>query len=285
MWSKYLSLQKFLWEPNTIVNGKDQYAYKKWSIEFRNIDFSYSAERQIFEAFNLKLLAWKKNALIWHSGWWKSTITKLILRLYDIQNWEILLDWQEIKTLDIQTFYNKIWYLPQEPAIFDGTIRENMEYAFSETGVGNADLHSLQDREKLIWKALEKAQIDDLVKQLEKWLDTEVWEKWIKLSGWEKQRLAIARIFLKDPEIIILDEPTSALDSISEAKITQSLEELALWKTSIVIAHRLQTVMNADKIVVIEGWKIEAEWKHEELLKRSEVYKNLVDLQNGKIAE
>ena len=284
-WEKYKKLRNFIDIPNTIINWSSKYIYKTGLIEFKNIDFNYTPERKIFENLNLELLAWKKNALIWHSGWGKSTVTKLILRLYDIKKWEILLDGQEIKSLDIQTFYDKIWYLPQEPAIFDGTIRENMEYAFSETEVGNADLCSTEDRESLIWKALEKAQIDDLIKNLEKWLDTEVWEKWIKLSGWEKQRLAIARIFLKNPEIIILDEPTSALDSISEAKITQSLEELIKWKTSIVIAHRLQTVMNADKIIVIENGKIEAEGKHKELLKNSEVYKNLVDLQNGKIVE
>ena len=124
-----------------------------------------------------------------------------------------------------------------------------------------------------------------MIRNLEKWLDTEVGEKWVKLSGWEKQRLAIARIFLKNPKIIILDEPTSALDSISESKITEALDELMKWRTSIVIAHRLQTVMHSDKIIVLGNGKVEAEWTHSDLMKTSKTYKTLVDLQNGKIVE
>jgi len=181
-----------------------------------------------------------------------------------------------LKELKIESFYKEIWYLPQEPWIFDGTIRENMEYAFDE---------DIKNKEKLIWEALEKAQISEMVQKLEHWLDTEVWEKWVKLSWGEKQRLAIARIFLKNPKIIILDEPTSALDSISENKITKALDELMKNKTSIIIAHRLQTIMHCDKITVLENWKIESEGKHTELMKKSEIYKTLVDLQNWKINE
>jgi len=284
-WSKYMSLQKFVALENPIINGSQKYSYDTWTIEFRKINFSYSPERKIFENLDVKFLSWKKNALVGHSGWWKSTITKLILRLYDTDSWEILLDWQEIKSLDIGSVYHKIWYLPQEPAIFDGTIRENMGYAFGEEMWMNEKIDSLKDKESLIWEALKKAQIDDMVKKLDKQLDTEVWEKGVKLSGWEKQRLAIARIFLKNPKIIILDEPTSALDSISEAKVTQSLERLTKWKTSIVIAHRLQTVMDADKIIVIEDWKIQAEGIHKELIVKSDTYKKLVDLQNWRIWE
>ena len=296
VWQKYSKLQEFIEKPNDIVNWKDEYIYKTWKIEFKNIDFGYSKEKQIFNDFSLSFLEWKKNALVGHSWGWKSTITKLILRLYDISKWEILLDGQEIKNIDINSFYKEIWYLPQEPAIFDWTIRENMEYAFDETIISwhpQVDAHTENvglpfmgnQKENLIWEALKKAKIDDMIKTLEKWLDTEVWEKWIKLSWWEKQRLAIARIFLKNPKIIILDEPTSALDSISEAKIVESLDELTKWKTSIVIAHRLQTVMKSDKIIVIENWKIESEWTHKELISKSETYKTLVDLQNWKILE
>ena len=287
VWEKYKKLQEFINKPNEIKDWEKEYIYKKWEIEFENVDFAYNKDKKIFENLNLKFLPWKKNALVGHSWGWKSTIVKLILRLYDYQKGEILIDNQELKSLKIESFYKYIWYLPQEPWIFDGTIRENMEYAFSsplsqpfppgEKGV--------EEQEKQIWEALEKAQIADMVRNLEKWLETEVWEKWIKLSWWEKQRLAIARIFLKNPKIIILDEPTSALDSISESEITKALDELMKWRTSIVIAHRLQTVMYSDKIIVLENGKIEAEWIHEELMKKSKVYKTLVDLQNGKIIE
>ena len=284
----YKKLQEFIEKPNDIENWEKEYIYKNWKIEFKNIDFGYSENNKIFENLNFELLAGKKNALVGHSWGWKSTIIKILLRLYDYQKWEILLDWQELKELKIESFYKEIWYLPQEPGIFDGSIRENMEYAFddSENKVGNENFHSLQvEQEKQIWQALEKAQISEMIKKLEKWLDTEVWEKWVKLSWGEKQRLAIARIFLKNPKIIILDEPTSALDSISEAGIRKALDELMKNRTSVVIAHRLQTVMHSDKIIVLENGKIESEWTHNELMRTSETYKTLVDLQNGKIGE
>ena len=278
----YKKLQEFIEKPNEIENWKEEYIYKTWKIEFKNIDFGYSEKNRIFEKLNLTFLEWKKNALVGHSWGWKSTIIKILLRLYDYQNWEILLDWQELKNLKIESFYKEIWYLPQEPWIFDWTIRENLEYAFAHP-------HPLPSKEgskeSKIWEALKKAQISEMVKKLEKGLDTEVWEKWVKLSWGEKQRLAIARIFLKNPKIIILDEPTSALDSISEAGITKALDELMKNRTSIVIAHRLQTVMHSDKIIVLENGKIESEWKHNELMEKSDTYKTLVDLQNGKIGE
>ena len=276
---KYKKLQEFIEKQNNIIDWKEEYVYKTWKIEFRNITFWYSKKNKLFKKLHLNFLEWKKNALVGHSWGWKSTIIKILLRLYEYQTWKILLDWQELRNLKIESFYKEIWYLPQEPWIFDGTIRENMEYAFD---IYNKDKNK---QEKIIWEALEKAQISDMIKKLEKGLDTEVWEKWIKLSWGEKQRLAIARIFLKNPKIIILDEPTSALDSISEADITKALNALIKDRTSIVIAHRLQTVMLSDKIIVLENWKIESEGTHNELMLKSHIYKTLVDLQNGKVME
>ncbi len=123
------------------------------------------------------------------------------------------------------------------------------------------------------------------MENLENWLETLIWEKWIRLSGWERQRLAIARIFLKDPKVLILDEPTSALDSISEHAITKVMKELFAHRTVIIIAHRLQTVMHADKIVVLDHGKIVQQWNHTELLHTEWVYKKLVNLQKGTIEE
>jgi len=288
VWEKYKKLQEFIEKPNDIKNWTEDFIYKKWEIKIKNLDFSYwnwdwennLDEKNIFKNFSLKFLAWKKNALVWHSWWGKSSIVKILLRLYDYQKWEILVDWQDLRKIKIETFYDSIWYLPQDPAVFDWTIRENLEYAFPD----NCNL-SKEEKEKLIRDSLKKSRIDKMIKWLKNWLNSEIWEKWVKLSWWEKQRLAIARIFLKDPKIIILDEPTSALDSISEAKITESLNELIKNKTSVIIAHRLQTVMNSDNIVVIEDWKIESNWSHDELLKKSKVYKKLVDLQKWEINE
>ncbi len=320
VWDKYMKLQKFLDTEIEIKNWAKVFEYKKWEIKFENVDFFYNNDRKIFENLNLKIKSWQKNAFVWHSWWGKSTITKLILRLYEISSWKLLVDWQNIKDIKIETFYNNIAYLSQEPAVFDWTIRENMEYALSQNSqsspldltptlsfggegereksviipfveidknveVFGKNISKDDEQEKQIWEALKKAKMDDLVKSLPKWLDTEIWEKWIKLSWWEKQRLAIARVFLKNPKIIILDEPTSALDSISENHITESLNELLKWKTSIIIAHRLQTVINSDKIFVIENWKIESEWTHLELLKKSKIYKTLVDLQHWCLVE
>ncbi len=273
----YKKLKNFLNTPTEIKDGTKDFVFKKWEIKIRNLVFWYSKDKILFKNLNLEFLDWKKNALVGHSGNWKSTIIKILLRLYDYKSWEIFIDWQNLKDLKIESLYKYIWYLSQEPWIFDGTIRENLEYAF--------DGENIENKEEKIWEALEKAQIVDMIEKLEKWLDTEVGEKWVKLSWWEKQRLAIARIFLKDPKIIILDEPTSALDSISEHKITKALDELMEWRTSIVIAHRLQTVMHSDKIIVLENGKVWWEWKHNDLIKTNKIYKTLVDLQNGVVLE
>ncbi len=273
MWEKYIKLKKFFNLPDEIKDWKEKYNYKKWKIEFKNIRFSYSKWKEIFSDFNLEFLEWKKNALVWHSWGWKSTITKILLRLYDYQGWEVLVDGQDLKTLQMDSFYKHIGYLSQDPAVFDGTIRENLEYALP-------DNHEYDD--EIIWKALKKAQIDEMIKWLEKGLETEVWEKWIKLSGWEKQRLAIARVFLKNPEIVILDEPTSALDSFSEELITEAMHKLFKWRTVIIIAHRLQTVKEADSIFVIEKWEIKEKGTHKELVKEKGIYKKMLDLQSGR---
>lgn len=272
----YKKLDDFVEKENDIKDWENQYNYHKWNIEFKNLSFSYWNWKNIFKNLNLDFLAWKKNALVWHSWSWKSTIVKLILRLYDFDNWDILVDNQSLKELKIDSLYKHIWYLAQDASVFDWTIRENLEYAFN--------VWEKYD-DIILWKALNKARIDTMIKTLKDWLDTEVWERWIKLSGWEKQRLAIARIFLKNPKIIILDEPTSALDSISEMEITKTLNELMKWKTSIIIAHRLQTVMNSDKIFIIENWEIAWVWKHDDLILNNSIYKKLVDLQNWRIIE
>ncbi len=272
VWEKYIKLQEFVNKPIEIKDWIKEYNFKKWKIELKNISFSYWKWKEIFKDFNLEFSPQKKTALVWQSWWWKSTITKILLRLYDYEKWEVLIDWQDLKELKMESFYKHIGYLSQDPAIFDWTIRENMEYALS-------DNHDYDD--EIIWEALKKAQIDDMIKNLENWLNTEVWEKWIKLSWWEKQRLAIARIFLKNPAIIILDEPTSALDSFSEELITKAMHNLFKDRTVIIIAHRLQTVKEADKIFVIEDWKIKEEWNHKELIHQKGVYKRMLDLQSG----
>lgn len=294
--SKYEALENFVNQENKIKDWEKEFVIKSWEIIFDKINFWYSEDKQIFKNFNLKIKGWKTFALVWHSGSGKSTLIKLILRNYLLNSWAIKIDWQDLRDLNISTFYENIWYLSQEPAVFDGTIKENLMYGMPDVGNEyfhsektnnrNKNIRSLQEQqEKTIWEALKNVWLDDLIKNSKDWLNTEIWEKWLKLSGWEKQRLAIARIFLKNPKILILDEPTSALDSISENKITNIINKAMKDRTVIVIAHRLQTVLSADKIVVIEKWNIIESWTHSELLEQKWVYASLVDLQRWVINE
>ena len=276
----------------------------------------------------------KTTALVGHSWSGKSTIIKLLLRLHDIDDGNIYIDNQNIHDIDISTLYDHIWYLTQEPAIFDWTIRENLMYGLADTfDIKSSENSELPDISKnsnihkdsksdhasniyinqnnsltsqksvpnisnpsnpseyslkldeILRNGLKLAKADELVAWLKDGLDTEIWEKWIKLSGGEKQRIAIARIFVKNPQILILDEPTSALDSISEHAITQAIQILMYGKTVVIIAHRLQTVMHADNIYVMQAGKIIESWTHDYLINQSWTYRELVDLQSGLIKE
>lgn len=304
--SKYHELQSFLNIPNKIINWCDKYIYNSWDIRFENVDFAYNEDRKILDNLTIDFESSKTTALVWHSWSGKSTIIKLILRLYDIDTGKITIDDQNLKDLDISSLYDYVWYLTQEPAIFDGTIRENLMYGLSEKSEkwsekpekdnksdNISDINNIEKKDNLILQEIDKllrnwlklAKAEELVKWLKDGLETEIGEKGIKLSGGERQRLAIARIFIKNPKILILDEPTSALDSISEHAITQALSTLMKDRTVIIIAHRLQTVMHADKIYVMENGQIIEQWNHKDLLAKWWVYSELVDLQSGLIKE
>ena len=276
---KYIELQNFVTQPSTIINWSLPYQYRHGDIKFDQVRFGYT-DTVLFNNFDLTIPWWSKIALVGHSGSGKSTLIKLILRLYDIQSWSIMIDGQDITQLDITTIYDKIWYLTQEPAIFDGTIRENLEYGVSLSCTTSTEIHDQQ-----LYDACKLAMFDMVLDKLTWWLDTMVGERGIKLSWWEKQRLAIARLFLKNPEILILDELTAALDSLSEHAITQALEAISHHRTTIVIAHRLQTVMNADRIIVMDHGQIIQSWTHTELLNQDGLYQTLVNLQSGIIEE
>ncbi len=188
-------------------------------------------------------------------------------------SWELLIDGQDITTIRLDSYYPHIWYLTQEPSVFDGTIEENLLYGAKK-----------KPTKKDIERAIELSECQ-FIYELEKGLKTEIGERWVRLSGWQKQRLAIAKIFLKNPEIILLDEPTAALDSYSEEKVARAFEHLFEWRTVIVIAHRLQTVKSADDIIVMEKWKIVERGTHKQLLKLWGKYAGMVDLQSGVVRE
>ena len=244
------------------------FKFNKWNIEFKNIDFWYNDSIKVLNNFNLKLEWWKKYAFVWESWWWKSTLVKLLSWYITSTNWDIIIDKQKILDVNLKSFYKNIWYLTQEPSVFDGTILENLLYA----------LNYIPDNKEI--DKIIKLSKSDFIYDLEDKLNTQIWEKWIKLSWWQKQRLAIAKIMFKNPKIILLDEPTSALDSFNEEQVSKAFKNLFKDKTVIIIAHRLQTVKNSDIIFYIEKWKIIENWNHKELLKQKWKYYKMIELQS-----
>jgi len=248
--------------------GED-FMYMNWNIAIKNISYSYSEWKHIIKDFSLDIKWWKILALVWSSWWGKSTIAKLIAGYIHTNIWDIIIDNQKLRDINLKSYYKNIGYLTQEPSVFDGTIYDNLTYALEYNPLKD-------DLDKII-----KLSKCEFIYDLENWINTEIWERGIRLSWGQRQRLAIAKIFLKDPKIIILDEPTSALDSFSEEQITKAMHNLFENRTVIIIAHRLQTVKHADKIIVLENWKIIEEGKHDALVEKWGQYAKMLELQSG----
>lgn len=251
----------------------NKFIFREGNIVLNNLSFSYSERAGVLKNFSITIQWKKKTALVGHSGSGKTTLMKLLAGYMRPTGWNLLIDGQDITEIRLDSYYPHIGYLTQEPSVFDGTIQENLLYGVR----GRAD-------EKTIKKAIELAECQ-FIYELENGIKTEIGERWIRLSGGQKQRLAIAKIFLKDPEIILLDEPTAALDSYSEEKVAKAFEQLFEGRTVVVIAHRLQTVKEADDIIVLEKWKIVERGTHKELLKLWKKYAGMVDLQSGIVRE
>ncbi len=272
--SKEYSMIEYLW--NFFDTAPQIQWYEEWwdfihkngKISIKDISYWYEASKPIFQNFDLEILGNKVTALVGPSWGGKSTLVKLISGYVRQDSWKIMVDDQNLKDVSLKSYYKDVWYLTQEPSVFDGTIIENLLYAVPGW-VNDTDI-----KETITLAHCE------FIYDLPNWLETEIGERWVKLSGWQKQRLAIAKIFLKNPKIIILDEPTSALDSLSEKKITEAMHNLFKNRTVIVIAHRLQTVKHADDIIVIEAWTIRERWTHSELIKKKWFYKQMLDLQS-----
>ncbi len=238
-------------------------------IEFKNVTYAYDPSREVLHDINLHLEKGRKLALVGPSGGGKTTLCHLLPNFYKIREGDgsILIDGQDIRSLTMDSVRRNIGIVQQDVFLFAGTIRENILY-------GRPDAS-----EEEICEAARRANIHDYIMTLEKGYDTEIGERGVKLSGGQKQRLSIARVFLKNPAILILDEATSALDNTTEVLIQQALDELCKGRTTLVVAHRLSTIRNADEIAVVINGRILEQGTHEELMAAGGTYKELYSLQ------
>ena len=236
-------------------------------IIFKNVSFSYEKDKQILNNINLKFSGKKMTALVGRSGAGKSTILNLIPRFYNIEGGDIIIDNKSIYQSSIHSLRKNISLVSQDITLFDDTVKNNIAYA-------NLDA-SMEE----IISAAKQSYADEFINQLPNKYDTIIGENGVRLSGGEKQRLSIARALLKESPIILLDEATSSLDADTEHKIQKAIAYLVQGRTTIVIAHRLSTIINSEKIIVLNSGKIENEGSHEELLKKSDIYKNFYEQQ------
>ncbi|MGG2075500.1 ABC transporter ATP-binding protein [Lysinibacillus irui] len=238
-------------------------------IIFKDVSFGYTDNYRALQLMNLRVRPGETVALVGPSGAGKSTICSLLPRFYEVNEGSIKIDGIDIRDFKLQSLRSHIGIVQQDVFLFDGTIRENIAY-------GN--LHA---NEEDIWNAAQRAQLTDVIQTLPEGMDTLIGERGVKLSGGQKQRLSIARMFLKNPKILILDEATSALDTETEQAIQQALNELAIGRTTLVIAHRLATIKDADRIVVVSKKGIVEEGTHEQLMERKNAYYGLYTAQFG----
>ncbi|MBN3032992.1 MAG: ABC transporter ATP-binding protein [Candidatus Saganbacteria bacterium] len=252
----------------TVVNAPDAAALPqlRGAVEFRELSFAYEEER-VLSGISLSVRPGEALALVGRTGAGKSTLVNLIPRFYDPTAGQVLIDGRDLKQVTLESLRRQIAIVPQEIALFHGTIRENIGYGQPEAGIAE------------ITEAAKKANAHAFIAALPRGYETEVGERGAKLSGGERQRIAIARAVLRDPKILILDEATSSLDAETEALIREALEELMRGRTTFIIAHRLYTVEKADRVAVLEKGRLAELGPHRELLARNGIYKRLYELQ------
>ena len=253
---------------NTESNIKDwdfdKETEKKWEVEFRHVNFKYpDAAEYVLNDISFTAKQWETVALIWATWCGKSTIVNLIPRFYDASDGEILVDWVEIKKYKQKTLRDKIWYISQRAFLFKWNIKENILF-----GMDQHDEESMRLASKV-------SESEEFIKWLDDWYEHFVALWWTNFSWWQKQRLSIARAIARKPEILIFDDSFSALDYKTDLKLRKNLNKLLKWSTIFIVAQRIWTIKNADKILVIEDWKCVWIWKHEELLHSCKVYKEI----------
>ena len=237
-------------------------------IEYRNVNFEYVKNKPVLKNISLNIKVGETVAFVGNSGGGKTTLVNLLPRFYDVKSGNVLIDGRDVRDIDLVSLRDKIAVVFQDNFLFAGTIRENIL-------LGKEDATPEQ-----IDKAVKSACLDEFIRSLERGLDTQIGERGVLLSGGQKQRIAIARAFIKDAPVVILDEATSALDNKSEAVVQQAIENLMKDRTVLIIAHRLSTVRNADKIVVVNYGEIAEIGSHEQLInKENSIYASLYKTQ------
>lgn len=255
-------------EPDIVDRpGAVAVTHLRGDIVFEDVDFAYQQDRPVLSGLNLRIGAGETVALVGPSGAGKTTICSLLPRFYEIDNGAISIDGTDIRDMTLASLRSHIGIVQQDAFVFGTTIRDNI--AYGRPGASDAE----------IMEAARKAQFDQVIENLPDGLDTLVGERGAKLSGGQKQRLAIARVFLKNPPILILDEATSALDMETEREIQAALAKLAEGRTTLVIAHRLATIRNADRILVVTAKGIVEEGTHKALVARGGLYARLHAIQ------
>lgn len=238
-------------------------------IAYQSVSFGYSDGKQVLRNIDLTIKAGETVAFVGPSGAGKTTLCSLLPRFYEVTGGAISIDGIDIRQMTLASLRSQIGIVQQDVFLFGGTIRENIEYG--RLGADEAD----------IWEAARRARLDAVIKDMPEGMDTVIGERGVKLSGGQKQRMAIARMFLKNPPILILDEATSALDTETERAIQQSLAELAKGRTTLVIAHRLATIRDASRIVVVDVSGIVETGDHQALLAKKGPYSRLYEAQFG----
>lgn len=250
-------------QPNVVQTGDEAVTKLNGRIQFQNVRFSYNSKETVLPDFSLDIQPGETIALVGHTGAGKSSIGKLVTRFYEFQGGDILIDGRPIRQLNLPAYRQQMGLVPQEPFLFSGTVRDNIRYSrplASDAEVTQAALHISQG---------------DWLNSFPDGLDTDVGERGSNLSMGQRQLIALARVLLKDPAIFILDEATASIDPFTETQIQEGLEAIMSHRTAIVIAHRLSTVKNADRIIVMKNGRIIEEGTHDNLLKQGGHYAEL----------